>query len=50
MLFWTIRQSCFAALLAAATICAVISLVVGEIDGSSLVGQLLAKAAALAPV
>jgi len=46
LLFWTIRQACFAALLAAATICAVVSLLAGEFDGSHLVGQLLARAAA----
>jgi hypothetical protein len=46
LLFWTIRQTCFVALLAAATICAVISLLVGEFDGSHLVGQLPARAVA----
>jgi hypothetical protein len=46
LLFWTIRQTCFVALLAAATICALISLFTGEFGGSNLVGQLLARAAA----
>jgi hypothetical protein len=49
LLFWTIRQICFVVLLAAATICAVISLFVGEFDGSHLVGQLLLRAAAVPP-
>jgi len=47
LLFWTIRQTCFAALLAAATICAVISLFAGEAGGAHLVEQLLARAAAV---
>jgi hypothetical protein len=49
LLFWTIRQTCFAALLAAATICAVISLFAGEFDGARLVEQLLTRAATLFP-
>jgi hypothetical protein len=44
-LFWTIRQTCFATLLAAATICAVVSLFAGEFGGSHLVDQLLARGA-----
>jgi len=42
LLFWTIRQTCFAALLAAATICAVL-------DGAHLVEQLLTRAATFFP-
>lgn len=45
LLFWTIRQTCFVALLAAGTICAVISLVASEFGGSHSVGQLLTKSA-----
>jgi hypothetical protein len=45
LLFWTIRQTCFAALLAAATICAVVSLFAGAVGGSDLVGRLLAGGA-----
>jgi hypothetical protein len=44
LLFWTIRQTCLVALLGAATVCAVISLALGEVGGSNLVGQLLAGA------
>jgi hypothetical protein len=47
LLFWTIRQTCFAALLTAATICAVISLFADEFDSAHLVEQLLRRAAAL---
>lgn len=46
-LFWTIRQTCFATLLAAATICAVLSLFAGEFGGSHLVDQLLARGAGI---
>jgi hypothetical protein len=44
LLFWTIRQTCFVALLGAATICTLISLIGGEVGGSNLLGQLLRKA------
>jgi hypothetical protein len=44
LLFWTIRQTCFVAFLGTATVCAVISLALGEVGGSNLVGQLLARA------
>jgi hypothetical protein len=49
LLFWTIRQTCFAALLAAATLCAVISLFAGELGGTHLVEQLLTRAATVLP-
>lgn len=49
LLFWTIRQTCFAALLAAATLCAVISLFAGEFGGTHLVEQLLTRAATVLP-
>jgi hypothetical protein len=46
LLFRTIRQTCFATLLAATTICVVVTLFAGEFDASHLVGQLLARAIA----
>jgi hypothetical protein len=49
LLFWTIRQSCFVVLLAAGTVYTVVSLLTGQIDGPHLVGQILARAAALGP-
>jgi hypothetical protein len=45
LLFWTIRQTCFITLLAAGTICAVISLVAGGFGGSHSVVQLLTTSA-----